>query len=89
MSNRQNHAVGVPFEPGSVFKVITLSAALETTALRPESLIDNRFASSDGKLIFAVTGADFSKQSFPIAISVAYRTLAGVKFGLISMTPKP
>lgn len=37
---RENHAVGVPFEPGSVFKVITLSAALETTNLRPESPID-------------------------------------------------
>jgi len=37
---RQNHAVSVPFEPGSVFKVITLSAALETTRLRPESLIN-------------------------------------------------
>jgi cell division protein FtsI (penicillin-binding protein 3) len=31
--------VQVPFEPGSVFKVITLSAALETTTLRPESMI--------------------------------------------------
>jgi cell division protein FtsI (penicillin-binding protein 3) len=37
---RRNHAVGVPFEPGSVFKVITLAAALETTSLRPDSLID-------------------------------------------------
>ena len=37
---RFNHAVSVPFEPGSVFKVITLSAALETTKLRPESLIN-------------------------------------------------
>lgn len=37
---RQNHATAVPFEPGSVFKVITLSAALETTKLRPESIID-------------------------------------------------
>jgi cell division protein FtsI (penicillin-binding protein 3) len=37
---RENHATGVPFEPGSVFKVITLSAALETTRLRPESIID-------------------------------------------------
>lgn len=37
---RRNHAVGVPFEPGSVFKVITLAAALETTNLRPDSLID-------------------------------------------------
>ncbi len=37
---RQNHAVSVPFEPGSVFKVITLSAALETTNLTPDSPID-------------------------------------------------
>ena len=35
-----NHATGVPFEPGSCFKVITLSAALETTSLRPETPID-------------------------------------------------
>ncbi len=28
---RLNHAISVPFEPGSVFKIITLSAALETT----------------------------------------------------------
>jgi cell division protein FtsI (penicillin-binding protein 3) len=35
-----NHAVSVPFEPGSVFKVITLSAALETTHLNPESPIN-------------------------------------------------
>jgi len=39
-SVRFNHAVSVPFEPGSVFKVITLSSALETTKLRPESLIN-------------------------------------------------
>ena len=30
----------MPFEPGSVFKVITLSAALETTNLRPDSPIN-------------------------------------------------
>jgi cell division protein FtsI (penicillin-binding protein 3) len=35
-----NHASSVPFEPGSVFKVVTLAAALETTQLRPESMID-------------------------------------------------
>ncbi|PWU01198.1 MAG: hypothetical protein C5B51_23560 [Terriglobia bacterium] len=38
--HRQNHATSVPFEPGSVFKVMTLSAALETTNLTPESLIN-------------------------------------------------
>jgi cell division protein FtsI (penicillin-binding protein 3) len=38
--NRQNHALSVPFEPGSVFKTITLSAALETTNLTPDSPIN-------------------------------------------------
>ena len=37
---RFNLGVSVPFEPGSIFKVVTLSAALETTSLRPESLIN-------------------------------------------------
>ncbi len=37
---RSNLAISTPFEPGSVFKVITLAAALETTKLRPESMIN-------------------------------------------------
>jgi cell division protein FtsI (penicillin-binding protein 3) len=37
---RSNLAVTTPFEPGSVFKVITLSAALETTNLTPDSIIN-------------------------------------------------
>ncbi len=37
---RENLAVSAPFEPGSVYKVITLSSALETTHLRPESMIN-------------------------------------------------
>ena len=36
---RFNLGSSVPFEPGSVFKVVTLSAALETTNLRPDTLI--------------------------------------------------
>jgi len=36
---RMNHAVSAPFEPGSVFKVVTLTAALETTSLRPETVV--------------------------------------------------
>jgi len=36
---RFNLGTQVPFEPGSVFKVVTLSAALETTTLRPDTLI--------------------------------------------------
>jgi cell division protein FtsI (penicillin-binding protein 3) len=37
---RMNHAYGVPFEPGSVFKVVTYSAGFETTNLRPETPIN-------------------------------------------------
>ena len=37
---RTNLAVQTPFEPGSVFKVVTLTAALETTKLRPETPIN-------------------------------------------------
>lgn len=40
LAARTNQAISVPFEPGSVFKVVTLAAALETTDLTPESLID-------------------------------------------------
>jgi cell division protein FtsI (penicillin-binding protein 3) len=39
-SARSNIAITTPYEPGSVFKTITLSAALETTNLRPESIIN-------------------------------------------------
>ncbi len=40
LAARENLAVTAPIEPGSVFKVITLSAALETTPLRPETMIN-------------------------------------------------
>ena len=52
---------------------------------RPESLIDNRFAWPAGHLFFVVTGANFRARSFPIALEVAYRTPAGVKFGVLTM----
>lgn len=39
LERRANHAFSVPFEPGSVFKVITVAAALETTSLRPGTII--------------------------------------------------
>jgi len=37
---RSNLAISTPFEPGSVFKVVTLTAALETTNLTPDSLFN-------------------------------------------------
>jgi cell division protein FtsI (penicillin-binding protein 3) len=37
---RINQAVSAPFEPGSVFKVVTLSTALETTNLTPDTIIN-------------------------------------------------
>lgn len=37
--SRWDLGTSVPFEPGSMFKVITLTAALETTDLRPDSMI--------------------------------------------------
>jgi cell division protein FtsI (penicillin-binding protein 3) len=40
ITGRNNLAVTSPYEPGSVFKVVTVAAALETTRLRPESMID-------------------------------------------------
>ena len=37
--SRWDLGASVPFEPGSMFKVITLTAALETTKLTPDSMI--------------------------------------------------
>ncbi len=40
LAARLNLAVAAPFEPGSVFKLITLAAALESTPLGPDSSIN-------------------------------------------------
>ena len=37
LSSRLNLAVSAPFEPGSVFKVVTIAAALETTNITPHT----------------------------------------------------
>jgi cell division protein FtsI (penicillin-binding protein 3) len=37
---RNNIAVTTPFEPGSVFKIVTVAAALESTRLKPETMIN-------------------------------------------------
>jgi cell division protein FtsI (penicillin-binding protein 3) len=39
LSSRLNQTIAAPFEPGSVFKVITLAAALDGTNLTPETII--------------------------------------------------
>lgn len=39
-TGREDLAVVAPFEPGSVFKVVTVSAALETTKLTPDTVIN-------------------------------------------------
>ena len=40
MLERMNLTISAPFEPGSVFKAITIAAALETTGLRADSIIN-------------------------------------------------
>lgn len=40
MLERMNLTISAPFEPGSVFKSVTVAAALETTRLRPETIIN-------------------------------------------------
>ncbi|MEO8027993.1 MAG: penicillin-binding protein, partial [Bryobacteraceae bacterium] len=40
LAARRDLAVVAPFEPGSVFKVITMAAALETTNLTPETVLN-------------------------------------------------
>jgi len=39
MLERMNLTISAPFEPGSVFKAVTVAAALETTRIRPETVI--------------------------------------------------
>jgi cell division protein FtsI (penicillin-binding protein 3) len=40
MLERMNLTISAPFEPGSVFKAVTVTAALETTNLRPGTIIN-------------------------------------------------
>jgi cell division protein FtsI (penicillin-binding protein 3) len=37
---RVNLAISTPFEPGSVFKVVSIAGAMDSTRLRPDTLID-------------------------------------------------
>jgi cell division protein FtsI (penicillin-binding protein 3) len=53
-----NLGAQVPFEPGSIFKVLTLSTALETTTLGPNSLINchNGVLNLPGRVIHEAHG---------------------------------
>jgi hypothetical protein len=54
-----------------------------------ESLIDNGFPPAHGQLNFAVAAAASPDPSFPVTVWVAYRTVAGLKFGIFAVVPKP
>ena len=80
---RSNLAISTPFEPGSVFKVVTLSAALETTNLTPDSLFNcgNGVLNLYGRLIHdthrysTLSMADVLAKSSNIgAIQIALKT---------------
>ncbi len=53
-----NLGAQLPFEPGSIFKVLTLSTALETTPLRPDSMIDchHGFLKLPGRVVHEAHG---------------------------------
>ncbi len=80
---RSNLAITTPFEPGSVFKVITLSAALESTHLKPDTMINcgNGSINLFGRVIHdehrysALSMADVLAKSSNIgAIQIALKT---------------
>jgi hypothetical protein len=55
---------------------------------RENTLADNRFQPVGNLLTFKVLKQDISDQSFPLTVSIAYRTAAGVKFGMFEVMPQ-
>ncbi len=53
-----------------------------------ETLTDNGFAESGRKLTFDLFNGDLSNEFFPINYTVAYRTEAGLKFGVFQVMPR-
>jgi len=87
---RSNIAISAPFEPGSVFKVITLAAALESTNLTPESVVNcgNGVLKLGGRVIHddhkysALSMADVLAHSSNIgAIQIALTTGSDALYG--------
>lgn len=54
----------------------------------PDSLIDNRFTPVDGWLTFRVLRADLTASPFPVNFIIAYKTEAGLKFGVFNIVPQ-
>ena len=55
---------------------------------RVDELIDNHFTPSGDTLTFNILNEDISGQFFPITITLAYRTAAGLKFGVFQLSPQ-
>lgn len=53
-----------------------------------KTLTDNGFAESGRKLTFDLFNGDLSNEFFPINYTVAYRTEAGLKFGVFQVMPR-
>lgn len=82
-----NRAVGWIYEPGSTFKVITISGALEDGLARPQEFIDCQFGSIllGGRTIHDDIGAIRHEQAGPLTLSqvLAYSSDVGaVKMAL-------
>jgi hypothetical protein len=52
------------------------------------ALADNRLQPVGNLLTFKVLKQDLSDQSFPLTITISYRTAAGVKFGMFEVMPQ-
>jgi cell division protein FtsI (penicillin-binding protein 3) len=81
MSHRLNYAMTVPFEPGSVCKVVTMTAALETTNLRSETPI------TCGGTVMRVLGRDIHDEhaygTLPMRMVLAKSSnLGSVRIGM-------
>ena len=54
----------------------------------PNTLIDNQFTPLDGWLTFKVLREDMSSAPFPVNFIIAYKTEAGLKFGVFNVLPQ-
>lgn len=55
---------------------------------RPQSLIDNRFTASNGKVTYKILRQEIGDLFFPVTITLAYRVDGRVKFGVFNILPE-